>query len=263
MVSEFTSLKIDDDISCIQEIGVANFMRCNIWHVRGRDFDLVIDTGMGLSSLKKWIITQTDKPLKAIGTHSHFDHSGSMHEFNCRLGHHAEADAFASGGRHKVMYQGGWTKIEVVNQIKYPNFSNQTFSVKPAPLTGYLDEGDILDLGNRAFQILHLPGHSPGSIGLYDLKTKTLFSGDAIYNGQLLDTHPHSDKESYKKTLERIEKLGAEVFHAGHEPSFGSAEMKKIITQYLSGKNIMQDPEIWYDEITRSKDKHYSDQVWE
>ena len=59
---------------------------------------------------------QTDRPLKAIGTHSHFDHfdhfdhSGSMHEFSCRLGHHAEADAFASGGRHKVMYQGGWKK---------------------------------------------------------------------------------------------------------------------------------------------------------
>ena len=42
-------IKIDDGISCIQETGVANFMRCNIWHVKGRDFDLIIDTGMGLS----------------------------------------------------------------------------------------------------------------------------------------------------------------------------------------------------------------------
>ena len=97
---------------------------------------------------------------------------------------------------------------------------------------------------------------------MYDLKAKTLFSGDAIYNGQLPDTHPHSYKESYIKTLERIENLGAEVFHAGHEPSFGLAEMRKIITQYFSGKNIMLDPETWYNEITRSKIKHYSDQVW-
>ena len=38
-------------VSCIQETGVANFMRCNIWHVQGRDCDLVIDTGMRLNPL--------------------------------------------------------------------------------------------------------------------------------------------------------------------------------------------------------------------
>ena len=48
--------KISDGISLIQETYVANFMRCNIWHVNGDKFDLIIDTGMGLSSLKKFII---------------------------------------------------------------------------------------------------------------------------------------------------------------------------------------------------------------
>ena len=36
----FTTLRLTDRISLIQETGVANFMRCNIWHVRGREFDL-------------------------------------------------------------------------------------------------------------------------------------------------------------------------------------------------------------------------------
>ena len=207
-------IKIDDGISCIQETGVANFMRCNIWHVKGRDFDLIIDTGMGINPLKEWVMKETERPIKAIGTHSHFDHAGSMHEFSCRLGHRAEAAAFASGGRAETMYRGGWTKIEIVNPNEHPDFATETFSVKPAPLTGYLDEGDVLDLGDRAFQILHLPGHSPGSIGLYDIKNKTLFSGDAIYNGALLDTHPHSDKEVYRKTMKRLQNLDAEVIHA-------------------------------------------------
>ena len=74
---------IDDGISCIQETGVANFMRCNIWHVKGRDFDLIIDTGMGINPLKEWVMRETERPIKAIGTHSHFDHAGSMHEFSC------------------------------------------------------------------------------------------------------------------------------------------------------------------------------------
>jgi len=71
----FKRFAISDNISLIQETGVANFMRCNIWHVTGRDYDLVIDTGMGLDSLKQWIMQYTSRPIKAIVTHSHFDHS--------------------------------------------------------------------------------------------------------------------------------------------------------------------------------------------
>ena len=255
-------IKIDDEISCIQETGVANFMRCNIWHVKGRDFDLIIDTGMGINPLKEWVMKETNRPIKAIGTHSHFDHAGSMHEFSCRLGHLAEAAAFASGGRAETMYLGGWTKIEIVNPKEHPDFATQTFSVKPAPLTGYLDEGDILDLGNRAFQILHLPGHSPGSIGLFDIKNKTLFSGDAVYNGELLDTHPHSDKVLYRKTMQRLLNLDAEVIHAGHEPSFGKMQMHKVIHNYLSGNNAMLDPVTWFNQISQKAFDHYSDQSW-
>ena len=58
-------IKIDDGISCIQETGVANFMRCNIWHVKGRDFDLIIDTGMGINPLKEWVMKETERPIKA------------------------------------------------------------------------------------------------------------------------------------------------------------------------------------------------------
>ena len=58
-----------------------------IWHVRGRDFDLIVDTGLGLRPLKAEIAKLVDKPMKAVLTHSHFDHAGGAHEFNCRLGH--------------------------------------------------------------------------------------------------------------------------------------------------------------------------------
>ena len=45
-----------------------------------------------------------------------------------------------------------------------------------------------------------MPGHSPGSIGLWEASTGTLFSGDAVYDAQLLDDLPGSDKEVYMKT---------------------------------------------------------------
>lgn len=258
----FKTIKISDHISVIQETGVANFMRCNIWHVRGRDYDLIIDTGMGLSPLKDWVMRESDRPIKAIMTHSHFDHSGSLHEFDCRLGHRAEAHIIAKPNAQNTAYVGAWTEIEIVDLKSHPDYSAQTYGVQAAPLTGYLDEGDMLDLGDHAYQILHLPGHSPGSIGLWDVKTKTLFSGDAIYNGELLDTTYHSEPAVYQQTLRRIKDLGAEIYHAGHYPSFGQDVMNGLVNQYLAGNNTITDVQGWFDECQNSTDDMFADQDW-
>ena len=49
----FEHRTLDDGISHIWEPHVIAFMRCNIWHVPGRERDLLIDTGMGMASLKE------------------------------------------------------------------------------------------------------------------------------------------------------------------------------------------------------------------
>ena len=258
----FTTLRLTDRISLIQETGVANFMRCNIWHVRGRDFDLVIDTGMGVSPLKEWIVRESDRPLKAIVTHCHFDHSAGLHEFDCRLGHRAEAHVLANPTNPDVVYSGAWTEIDVIDPRQHPDFHREYFHVTPAPLTGYLDEGDIIDLGDTAYQILHLPGHSPGSIGLWDVKSKTLFSGDALYDGELLDELYHSEKATYRKTLERIASLGAEAFHAGHYPSFGKERMQEVVDSYLDGSMEATYVKSWYEAECAASADIYAPQDW-
>ena len=48
----FELKRISDDITLLWEPHVVPLMRCNIWHVRGRDRDLMIDTGMGIASLR-------------------------------------------------------------------------------------------------------------------------------------------------------------------------------------------------------------------
>ena len=258
----YKTFRISDTISLIQETGIANFMRCNIWHVKGREFDLVIDTGMGLDPLKGWVMSQTDRPIKAIVTHCHFDHSGCLHEFDTRLGHRAEAEILANPTNAKMVYDGAWTRIGIVDPKQHPEFSPDTYHVKAAPLTGYLDEGDVIDLGDKAYQILHLPGHSPGSIGLWEEKSKTLFSGDALYDGELLDNLYHSDRDVYSRTLERIEKLGAEVFHAGHFPSFGPEKMKELIRSYRDGSNALGDIVDWFEQNRHRLGNIFDDQNW-
>ena len=59
--------------------------RCNIWHVRGRDRDLLLDSGMGLVSLRSHVGLVTEKPLLCVASQAHFDHVGGHHEFEERL----------------------------------------------------------------------------------------------------------------------------------------------------------------------------------
>lgn len=114
------------------------------------------------------------------------------------------------------------------------DFSVDDYTVRSAPLTGTVRDGDIIDLGDRAFEVLHLPGHSPGSIALWESSTKTLFSGDAIYDGPLLFDLPDSSIIDYVGTLRRLLGLDVTVVHAGHDPSFGRQRLREIAHAYLA-----------------------------
>ena len=83
--------RISDDITRIWEPHAIRLMQCNVWHVRGSDRDLLVDTGFGIASLHQAAKYLFDKPLSAVATHAHIDHVGSLHEFQVRIIHRAEA----------------------------------------------------------------------------------------------------------------------------------------------------------------------------
>ena len=83
---------------------------------------------------------------------------------------------------------------------------------------------------------MHLPGHSPGSIGLWEPRTGVFFSGDAIYDGPLLDMLPDSSIPDYVATMKRLRSLPVAVVHGGHEPSFGRERMVGIVDEYLQSR---------------------------
>ena len=74
----YETIPFSDGVTLIRELHVAPWLRCNIWHVRGRDRDLIIDTGMGLRPFKTELASLLDQPVTAVVTHSHFDHSGGL-----------------------------------------------------------------------------------------------------------------------------------------------------------------------------------------
>src|SRR5882672_765723 len=202
----FETRRIDDDITLLWEPHVIPLMRCNIWHVRGRDRDLLIDTGMGISSLKEATRPLIDKPVIAVATHTHADHIGGHYEFDDCLVHRDEADRLSSPkGRGtlrrsefapdelKMLEVAGYSVAEtLITALPHAGYDLAEYRIRPASPTRLVEEGSIVDTGDRSFEVLHLPGHSPGSIGLWEPSTGTLFSGDAIYDGPLLDKLHHS-----------------------------------------------------------------------
>src|SRR6516162_6338051 len=87
----FERRTMGEGVTWIWEPHLNPFIRCNIWHVRGRDRDLIVDTGSGLSPLRREIADLVARPLAAIATHIHYDHVGGLHEFDERMMHHLEA----------------------------------------------------------------------------------------------------------------------------------------------------------------------------
>jgi glyoxylase-like metal-dependent hydrolase (beta-lactamase superfamily II) len=239
--------RVDDAITLIWEPHVDPFIRCNIWHVRGRERDLLVDSGLGIASLKEAARALFDKPLAAVATHSHYDHVGGFHEFDERIAHRSEAEELAAPRGFAGLTAAGLDDAVVeairasgyqlpetlVSALPHDGYDLAGYRLRPAPATRLVDEGDTIDLGDRVFEVLHLPGHSPGSLGLWEAASGTLFAGDAVYDGPLLDELPGSDIARYVATMKRLKELPVSVVHAGHDASFGRERLRALADDYL------------------------------
>jgi glyoxylase-like metal-dependent hydrolase (beta-lactamase superfamily II) len=240
-VDWFRKRSLEDGLIAYDEPFMNVYVRANIYLVHGRDLDLLVDTGMGVSRLSEAIDTVSGKPLLALATHIHLDHVGSLHEFDERAGPAYSADAFATMPDEATYAHMFRDLPDPISELPSPGWSAAGYRLAAAPLTQTLREGDVVDLGDRCFTVLHLPGHSPDSIGLLDERDGIFFSGDAIYDGGLIDDLPDCDRRAYRRTMARILDLPVRVAFGGHGAPFDGARMRAIAARYLSGAEDRRD----------------------
>jgi glyoxylase-like metal-dependent hydrolase (beta-lactamase superfamily II) len=227
---------LSDGVTWIDEPHIHEFYRCNVWHIRGRDGDMLVDSGMGVVSLRQHIPLVTERPLQAVASHTHFDHIGNHHEFPCRLCHGAEAELLRDPDRKKTLAD-PYVTDDIFTELPPVPYLSTTYTVTPAPATRLLWDGDIIDLGNRHFEVIHTPGHSPGGIALWEAATGILFSGDIVYDGPLIEDTYHSDPCNYFASMMRLYHLPVRVVHGGHFPSYDGQRHKAIIRKWLDDKD--------------------------
>jgi glyoxylase-like metal-dependent hydrolase (beta-lactamase superfamily II) len=242
----FEQETVGEGVVRIREPHVDPFLRANLYLVRGRDRDALVDSGLGLASLRAELAELFERPVVAVATHRHFDHVGGLHEFEEVVVHRDDAEAVARADGFASLrieeyppeeLSGYDPPASLLTALPRDGFELGEYRVRPVRPTRVVDEGEVVDLGDRRLEVLHLPGHTPGEIGLWEPETGTLFSGDCVYeSGELLDELPESDVGDYLRSMRRLRDVPVRIVHGGHDDAFGRARLLELIDAYEAAR---------------------------
>ena len=241
----FMVAQLEDGVTRFTEPHVDPMLESNAWLVRGRDADLLVDTMNGIGPLRPTVAELSEgRPVVAVVTHGHFDHVGGLHEFDDRRGHADDAgeirtpfpmrlhvDDYPDGTAEMFGFYGYPVPRMAVSALPAEDFDDVGWVTPGAELTSSVADGDVIDLGDRRFEVLHIPGHSPGSIALWEAETGLLFSGDTLY---LDDRLSWDDPEAGAASLRRLATLPASRVLPGHGGSFPGDRMRPAIDAELA-----------------------------
>jgi len=160
-------IQINENTWRIEDDGVRLFL------LAGTQKALLIDSGMNLNSVREIASELTGLPLSLLNTHADRDHIGSNEQFDAFFMHPAEEPVYRRSG-------------------------------KPGAIIP-IREGDSLNLGDRELRIIHLPGHTPGSIAVLDVQNRVLISGDPVQvHGRIFMFGDHRNMKDYISSLEHL-----------------------------------------------------------
>ncbi len=202
--------KIEDGITMVSLSGIDS----NIYLI-GKD--TLVDTGTGFNFVRLYDLFKKmgedfDNIKTIINTHMHFDHVGGNKFFdNAKVLIHSLDSAPLEKGDDEHTCAG---------------FFNG--EMKPVEVHQKLKDGERV----AGLRVIHTPGHTPGSVCLYDEKKKILFSGDTIFAEGVGRTDlPGGSEQDLEKSLEKLSELKTEKILCGHgEPILkdGKDVLKKV-----------------------------------
>lgn len=221
---------------------INEFNLVNAFLLEGKKNSALIDTGCGLGEIDKCVKEITDKMLYVLLTHSHPDHAGGVYHFkSLPIYMNSDDDSLKLWG---MRTDNGFRRmyIETRGPRLYDGEIRNLYSLLPndnPDCTSFdyinIDDGSIIDLGERTLECIHTPGHTDGSICFLDRKNRFLFSGDTINRSIILMRQPDNSTQLIKIFHDSLLKIWR------HEKEFDSLIIghgnpileKSIIKDYL------------------------------
>ncbi len=180
MENNYEVIQMDANSWRIEENGV----RCFLF--AGRDKALLVDSGYGTGDLRALVAELTDLPVILVNTHADGDHIRANAQFDRAYIHPDDIARFRE--------------------------ENQNSEVEPL--------GDSIDIGGRRFEVIHIPGHTPGSVALLDAENRLLISGDSIQAGMIYMFDEGREMDRYIKSLEALHAMSGrfDTIYPSHGP---------------------------------------------
>jgi len=196
--SVYKTSKIIDGMWNIEEGKVRAFL------IEGETRAMLVDTGFGTGDISAEVKSLTDKPVFVVNTHADRDHIGCNDMFDEVYLHPSEYDRYSRTGSPK----------------------------KKSPFPVW--EGDIIDFGRFSFEVILIPGHTPGSIALLERNRRFLISGDSVQSGDIFMFGEGRNLPAYIESLKKLQKLSGcfDTVYASHSNISVRAD---IIPELLEG----------------------------
>ena len=166
---------------------------------------------------------------KVIFTHAHLDHIGGILSLKSDYRNKFTLYCHEDEKDYLLLPDNRYISPLMGAEIQAP-FIDQT-----------LHNNEQLNFGDFNFQIIHTPGHTEGSLCLYDEEKKILFSGDCVFPEGSFGRvdFPGSNSEKMIQSLEIVSSLEAESLYAGHMNPLLTGAKKSIHFSYLNAKSML------------------------
>ena len=173
---------------------------------------VLLDTGMGIGNIQAEVKRLTDLPVVAVNSHGHYDHIGDNHRF-------AEVWAFDADDE-VARIERGLTRAQCLGYMRpdwyleLPSgFDPAAYEIRPSRVARRLHHQEAIELGGRTLTVHHTPGHSSGSLCLFDGRDGLLFTGDTFYPGAMYAHFEDSNFNAYRRSLQYLVGLLGQVRH--------------------------------------------------